>query len=153
MSWNEVLHFFDFPSNGSSFSFILEGVKMLDQVEFFSCSKHEVHAFDAGDFLWLELGVAAHHHHEGLRIALHGSTHRIAAFCIGLVGDAAGVDDHHVGGIVNVHPCVARLLQLTCKGGGLTEIQLAAEGVEGRFLSQNHGRKGRFGTLMQHRCP
>ena len=95
-----------------------------------------------------QLGVASHHHHVGFWVALHGATDSVAAFRVGVVCDAACVDDHHVRGVVNVNR-VTRLGKLPCQSARFAEVELAAERVKRRLVSQDHGRKSTIGQQMQ----
>ena len=123
-------HFFDFARNGPYFFRFLGAFKVLGQVELFTGAENEVDALDLRDFIWLQLGVAADNHHKRAGVALHGSANGIAAFGIGMVCDAAGVDDHHVGRVVQVHPGISRIGEVARQGGRFAEIQLASQRIE-----------------------
>ena len=122
---------------------------MVRQIEFLARAQHEVDAIDVRDFGRLQLGVASHDHHKGVRVALHGAANRVPAFGVGVVGDAACVDDHHIRGVVNVNARVASLGQLPCQRARFAEVELAPERVKRRLVSQDHGRKSTIGQQMQ----
>ena len=123
-------HFFDFASNGPCFFRFLGPFNVLGQVELFTGAENEVDAFDLRDFIWLQLGVAADNHHKGIGVALHGPANCIAAFGICMVCDAAGVDDHHVWRVVQVHPGISRIGEVARQSGRFAEIQLASQRME-----------------------
>ena len=106
---------------------------MRDQIEFLSRAQDEVDPFDLSDFFGLELGVAADDHDKGVRIALHCSPDGVSTFGIRMVSDTAGVDDHDIRGIVQMHSCIPRLSQLACQRGCLTEIQFATKRMKRSF--------------------
>ena len=122
---------------------------MLRQIEFLACTEHEVYPVDVRDLCRLQLRVASHHHHVGFWVALHGATDSVAAFRVGVVCDAACVDDHHVRGVVNVNPRVPCLGKLPCQRARLAEVEFASERVKRRLVSQDHGRKSTIGQQMQ----
>ena len=87
---------------------------MADHIEFLGCPEYEIDAGDSGDFLWLELSVAADHGHKGIRIRGARTAHGIAAFGVRVVGDTAGVDDHHIRAVVHGHARIPRLVKQPC---------------------------------------
>ena len=80
------------------------GADVLEEVEFFRSAQDDVHPVNFADFSGLQLRIAADDSDERLGVAVE-ATHSIAAFGIGLLRDAAGVDDHHVWGVVD-NPCI-----------------------------------------------
>ena len=122
---------------------------MLRQIEFLACTEHEIHPVDVRDFGRLQLCVASHHHHEGFRVALHRTANGVAALRVGVVCDAACVDDHHVRGVVNVNTRISCLGQLPCQRARFAEVEFASERVKRRLVSQDHGRKSTIGQQMQ----
>ena len=62
----------------------------------------------ARNFFGFELGITPNDHDGRIRIGSFGTSDDVAALCIGMVRDTAGVDHHHIGLIFHAHPGITR---------------------------------------------
>ena len=88
----------------------------MQQVEFFVGAQYEVHAGYAGNFLRLELGIAADDGDKGAGIDFHGALHQLAAFLIGILGNGAGIDNIHIRYIAEINFCITGIFKKPCNG-------------------------------------
>ena len=121
---NERANFFDRTYGDLGLCFF--GADVLEEVEFFRSAQDDVHAVNFADFFGLQLGVTSDDSDERLGVAVEGPTHGIAAFGIGLLRDAAGVDDHHVWCVIDANARITGFAQIPGNGGRFREVQFAA---------------------------
>jgi hypothetical protein len=72
---------------------LLEIGQNVDQLKLLGRAEHGTHAGNFGNFLGLELGVAAHDGHESVGVVLEGLLHHLPALAVGVVGHRAGIDN------------------------------------------------------------
>src|SRR5690606_13120168 len=119
-----------------------KSVEQLHEAEFFRRPENGVDTGNLCNFLRLQLRVAADNRHVRVGGNAPRLTHDLAAFAVGMVGDRARVDDKYVRRLGKFHFPVALLLEHPRNRGGLGEIQLATERIEGDFF--HYGAKVGF---------
>ena len=119
--------------------FSLKTVQQIQQAEFFGGSQHRIHARNPGDFLRLQLRVAAHNRHVGIRRNLAGLAHDFLALPVRILRDGTRVDDKNIGCVREFHALVAALFKQPGNGGGFRKIQFATQGIEGDFFHLHCG--------------
>jgi hypothetical protein len=85
---------------------------MPKEVEFLFCSQYKVNARYCGNFVRLELSVAAHNDHKRLRRMAKGSSDYLPTLPISTFRDTARVDDADIGRLIDIHDLIAALDEL-----------------------------------------
>ena len=109
--------------------------EILYEVGFLVGAEHEVHTVDGAHRLGLELGIASCDHDKGTRVLAYHAMDGLTAFVIGHLRHRAGVDEADVGVLTFVGGCDAHLTEQLAEGGGLGEVELAAQRVVGCLLA------------------
>lgn len=127
------------------------GLDILDNLVFLVATEDECDARDFGDAGGLELGVAARHDDEGMRVVAQAAADHLSAFLVGLLGDGTGIDDVDVGLLVEIDTEETGLRHASAHFACLAEVEFAAEGVEcdssgGECVGISHGGGGKEGV-------
>ena len=122
------------PARGIAVAGLEKRQDQRHQLAFALGADHEVHAVDFEDFLRFELRVAAGDGNPGFRRDLVQPADEVAAFLVGVFRHRTGVDhdDIHAGPRLDLVPSFCG--ELPREGGGLREIELAAQRDESGFF-------------------
>ena len=103
------------------------------QFEFLIRAEDHIHAGYGCYLLWLELCIATDDDDLSLGVTAQSGLDHLAGLFVGILGDGAGIDDIIVGALREVHLLVAIIRQHSANGGGLAEVEFAAESGERYF--------------------
>jgi len=87
------------------------------------------------------LSVAAGYDYDGIPGSPQGPAYQLPAFSVCPLGDTAGVDHHNVGRGTKLHDLKTPVKELAAEGRGLSEIQLAAQGMKCDFWHHQPEKK------------
>ena len=112
----------------------LQIAQVLQDILFLFSSQHQVHRFDVGHRIGLQLCIAACHHHEGTRMLFHQPMDGLAALLVGHLGHRAGIHHTDVRLLALTGRAHSRFPQRPADGRRLRKVQLAAQRIINRCL-------------------
>ena len=117
-----------------SFLLLFQIIEMADNIKLILCAKHEVHPFDLGDRLGLQLRVTARHDDVGPRMFRDHLLDRLTILAVRHLGHGTGVDDAHIRHLIPACLAETMLKQHLANRGRLRKIQFAAKRVESHLF-------------------
>jgi hypothetical protein len=108
----------------------LEILCIFKYVEFLLCPQDEIYTRYCYDLVRPQLGITSGDDDIGLWRMAESPSYHLAAFSVSPFRHAAGVDDANIRLIINTNHFIPLRPELSRDGGGFSEIQLAAEGMD-----------------------
>lgn len=126
-----------------------QGIDVAEDVELLIRSQDQVHAVDVRDLLRTKLRKTSGDDDEGIRIGPQRFSNGLPAFAVRFFRDRARVQHDDVGCRSKRDDIVGLIAELPGHGAGFSEIELAAQGMEGDGCHAKRGEFERWSAAVQ----